>query len=76
MAQPMTPATKPGLGLCGGEGAKEGLGGADQMTSGVEETEHGDSGDKAGAVDPPKASSTIAEPDHQGSGINALASGF
>jgi hypothetical protein len=31
MAQPMTPATKPGLGLCGGEGAKEGLGGTGQI---------------------------------------------
>jgi hypothetical protein len=46
------------------------------MTSGVEEIEHGDSGSKAGAVDPPEASSTIAEPDHQGSGIDALASDF
>jgi hypothetical protein len=41
MAQPMTPALKPGLGLSGVEGAKEGLGGAGQMTSGVEEIEHG-----------------------------------
>jgi hypothetical protein len=36
----------------------------------------GKSGGEAGAVDSPKASSTIAEPDHQGSGIDALASGF
>ena len=76
MAEQMSPAPEPSLCLCRLESSEEGLSCPSEMTSGMEEIEDGDSGGKTGAVDPPKASPAIAEPDDERRDVHPLAGGF
>ena len=72
----MTPAAEPGLGLSRIKGVKEGLSRPSQMAGGMEEIEYGDGCSETGVVDPPKASSAVAEPDDEWSGVYPLTGGL
>lgn len=64
VAEEMSPAAESGLGLGRIEGTQEGLSRPSPMTKSMEDIEYSDSKGNTGAVDPPKASPTVAKPDN------------